>query len=688
MLMFKRAALALTAVSILSMAGCGGGDGNSSPSMSLSTHQISVSVKTTDPAPVASVEITVHNPPPQTVYVGFATTHNGLDSVSLASSNETVAVVDIQFKSPSQLGAGTYEDTLTLGVCLDQQCDEQIANSPQTISITFTVTEEPNPVPSLTSLSPGSVAPGSGAFTLTVHGTGFVSGSTVNWNGAERETNFVSSTQLTAEILATDVETSGESSVTVFNPEPGGGTSNSLAFTVQYETPTIARMYPDATVEGGPDFTLTLIGDGFGPDSQVKWNGGSHATDFVSSTELTAQIGAADIANAGTATVAVLNPAPGGSSDPATFTIKPYVSDAVAFQIDANHSGVMHFNPVSFPSQSAWSVDVGGEPSYALIADDKVFVTVEVNGNARLLALDQTTGTPVWGPVALSYTANAAYDAGSVFVVSSSPFSESAFMQAYDTGTGSLEWSIRLEGQRDFTSGPTALNGFVYTGGAGTGGTLYAVDENDGTIVWTQGVENGANSTPAVSADGVYVAYPCHTYDFRPATGELVWQDSVGCTGGGGASPVVANGKLYAPNGFGSYDGAVFDAETGDLLGSYVADNPPAIAQDDGYFLQNGILYDIDLGNGSIVWGFAGDGDLVTSPIVINQYVFVGASSGNLYALDRQTGQQVWQIDVGAPIPPGAGWGAAMQLTGLSAGHGLLIVPAGNSVVAYRLASD
>src|SRR5205823_3263599 len=41
-----------------------------------------------------------------------------------------------------------------------------------------------NPVPSITSLSPASATAGAAAFTLTVNGTGFVSGSVVNWNGA------------------------------------------------------------------------------------------------------------------------------------------------------------------------------------------------------------------------------------------------------------------------------------------------------------------------------------------------------------------------------------------------------------------------------------------------------------------------------------------------------------------------
>ncbi len=59
---------------------------------------------------------------------------------------------------------------------------------------------------------------GSPAFTLTVNGTNFVSGSTVRWNGANRTTTFVNSSQLTAAIPASDIVTSGTASITVQNP--------------------------------------------------------------------------------------------------------------------------------------------------------------------------------------------------------------------------------------------------------------------------------------------------------------------------------------------------------------------------------------------------------------------------------------------------------------------------------------
>ena len=84
-----------------------------------------------------------------------------------------------------------------------------------------------NPTPFVNQpLIPASVAPGGPTFTLTVNGTGFVSGSTVNWNGSPRATTFVNASQLTAAILSTDIASANTGSVTVTSPTPGGGTSN------------------------------------------------------------------------------------------------------------------------------------------------------------------------------------------------------------------------------------------------------------------------------------------------------------------------------------------------------------------------------------------------------------------------------------------------------------------------------
>jgi photosystem II stability/assembly factor-like uncharacterized protein len=96
-------------------------------------------------------------------------------------------------------------------------------------ALTFTID---NPVPAITSLVPASATHGGAAFTLTVHGTGFQSSSTVLWNGSPRTTTYVHATEVTAAITAADIATAGTASVTATTPAPGGGTSAPATFTI------------------------------------------------------------------------------------------------------------------------------------------------------------------------------------------------------------------------------------------------------------------------------------------------------------------------------------------------------------------------------------------------------------------------------------------------------------------------
>jgi PKD repeat protein/peptidoglycan/xylan/chitin deacetylase (PgdA/CDA1 family) len=88
------------------------------------------------------------------------------------------------------------------------------------------------PQPVIFDLSPSWESSGAPSFTLTVDGSNFVSGSRVRWDGSDRATGFVSGTELIADILAEDIATSGTASVTVYNPPPGGGSSNALDFDI------------------------------------------------------------------------------------------------------------------------------------------------------------------------------------------------------------------------------------------------------------------------------------------------------------------------------------------------------------------------------------------------------------------------------------------------------------------------
>lgn len=94
-----------------------------------------------------------------------------------------------------------------------------------------------NPVPAISSLSPSSATQGGVSFVLAVNGSNFVSGSMVRWNSADRPTIFVSSKQLIASISSADIALPSTTNITVVNPTPGGGTSQSLTFTISNTPP-------------------------------------------------------------------------------------------------------------------------------------------------------------------------------------------------------------------------------------------------------------------------------------------------------------------------------------------------------------------------------------------------------------------------------------------------------------------
>jgi hypothetical protein len=197
------------------------------------------------------------------------------------------------------------------------------------------------PVPTLTGVAPSPFSTDLG-MRLTLNGTGFVSSSVVRWNGAVRPfdllgSNLVmSSTQLEMVPFAVDTWAAGTASITVFNPPPGGGTSNALTLSIVNPVPWLAIVSPASVGPGGPAFTLWAFGANFNAASVVRWNGSDRPTLHAGLSNvrfaMSAKIPATDIASAGTAQVTVFTPTPGGgTSDPVTVTI-----EAPPFKLESN----------------------------------------------------------------------------------------------------------------------------------------------------------------------------------------------------------------------------------------------------------------------------------------------------------------------------------------------------------------
>lgn len=94
-----------------------------------------------------------------------------------------------------------------------------------------------NPVPNVASISPSAAAVGASGFDLVVNGSAFVPSSVVRWDGTDLPTTFEQSNRLTATVSGAELGLLGTAQVTVFNPQPSGGVSEGISFTIYRSVP-------------------------------------------------------------------------------------------------------------------------------------------------------------------------------------------------------------------------------------------------------------------------------------------------------------------------------------------------------------------------------------------------------------------------------------------------------------------
>ena len=134
----------------------------------------------------------------------------------------------------------------------------------------------------------------------------------------------------TASLATTALPTGTDAVIAVYagDGDFSGSTSSALSQVVNDSVslnpmPIISGISPGSADAGGAAFTLTVNGLEFVASSAVYWGTSALTTTYVSATQLTAQVPAADIASGGTAVaITVVTPGPGGrTSDPFQFEV-------------------------------------------------------------------------------------------------------------------------------------------------------------------------------------------------------------------------------------------------------------------------------------------------------------------------------------------------------------------------------
>jgi hypothetical protein len=188
---------------------------------------------------------------------------------------------------------------------------------------------------------------------MTVSGTNFAASSVVEWNGVSHPTTFINSTQLLADIAASDLVTPGTVSVVVLNSGSGKQSSPaSFTITAPVPAPAITSLSPGSATAGGAAFTLTVAGTNFTSNSVVQWDGQNRPTTFVSGTQLQATIAADDLSDPGTIPITVLDQTSKLLSAPANFVIINPASLPVITSISPDAVG---------PGGAAFTLTVNGD---------------------------------------------------------------------------------------------------------------------------------------------------------------------------------------------------------------------------------------------------------------------------------------------------------------------------------------
>ena len=354
-------------------------------------------------------------------------------------------------------------------------------------------------------------------------------------------------------------------------------------------------------------------------------------------------------------------------------------SQATTIGLDPAHDNVQPMDTVASPLTPLWTATLTGPVpyvpvSYPLVANGRVFVTADTATDGTppsVRALDLHTGATVWGPIALANRATLAYDGGRVFVLD-----ERGALMALDAATGTQAWAIQVQPQPFYNAPPLASGGVLYIDGTGNSGTLVAISEQTGAVLWTVDV-GGTMGCAALGNGLLYVDDPCNFEAFDPANGTLVWNHFFQCSGGGGWAPSVHGGRVWDRNS--PMGNLIFEATADVPVGTFGTTAMPAFDGGVAFYTTSYGVIAVDLATSKLRWSFAGDGQLCTSPVIARAggQVLIGSQSGKVYELDEATGAQRSMHDIGQQLA------CSDETHSIAVAEGHLLVPTMTTLVVF-----
>lgn len=320
----------------------------------------------------------------------------------------------------------------------------------------------------------------------------------------------------------------------------------------------------------------------------------------------------------------------------------------------------------------AWVKNIGANiyMTSPLIHNGNIYtasVDEDLKGRAHIYALDGKSGEIKWKyPVKSSVKNTIAIDNGLVFAQD-----VLGNLYAVDCESGKLCWESKLpvNGLPALIDGLVACDGVVY---AGTGKALSAFETRTGRRIWkNEGWSQREGTTSTLTqGNGILIGSVQWSalYGNDSKTGKMLWSVSNHGLRNRGASAAMHGSLLYLISEKSFF---ILEAATGRIIVrkplpyNLDATSTPLLTDKEIIFgtankglvaLDNETLeekWNCPIGDALIYtapYSRPTSGTIETSPALAGKTVYVGASDGGIYGIDKRTGKIVWKYTTGAPI--------------------------------------
>ena len=313
--------------------------------------------------------------------------------------------------------------------------------------------------PTISSVSPATLGQGVSSRTVTITGTGFVSGATVAISGTGLtlgSVSFVNATTLTVPVTVAAGATLTARDVTVANPDAGAATAVGALTIVG--GPVVGSAFPSSRGQGAAGALITVSGTGFTAGAIASFSGAGitvNTTTVDSSSQLILNITIAGGASTGARDLTVTNLDGGASTGLGAFTVNaaPVITSVIPSAVAQGASGqTVVITGTGFISGAGLAISGTGISISSVVfnSSTRLTATIDVVNGASVGARDVTVTNPDGGLAtsAGALAVNAAYvspgsmgqgTAGTVLITAlnaTTPFTSASPYTIAFSGTG------------------------------------------------------------------------------------------------------------------------------------------------------------------------------------------------------------------------------------------------------------